>query len=208
MKKIAKALIMILLAGLIIPAWGEEADQPSPWAKESIEKLKAWGRINAACFEKYQVPLARKELAALSVTLFEALSGEAAAGVSDELKHTFKDTEDNDVLQAWQLGIFSGDDNGCFRPEAPVTREEMAKIIIALAEKASKPLEMGTIPLQSYQDSTAISPWAENSLRICLSQGIMMGYENHCLEPQGKVTREQGFKMMATLMELKSTLKP
>ncbi len=207
MKHIVKVLLVCLLAGGMAPVWGAEIDQPSPWAKASVEKLQAWGRIDASFFKQYQSPMTRQEFAGLSVTLYEALSGKDAPAVSDDMKHTFKDTENIEVLQAWQLGIVGGDGHASYRPSAPVTREEMALMLVKLADKAGKSLQPGDKAMPTFQDA-AVSPWAQNAIALCLSQGILNGSENGFLNPQGNVTREQAYKTIVNLMELKSTLNP
>lgn len=207
-----KQIIMIILIGLqcvmIVPVWGAPAEKPSPWAEEPVSKLKAWGRIESGYFAGYQANLTRQEFARLAVTFYEVLSGKKATGVSYELKQPFRDTEDLDVLIAWQLGIVSGDGTGNFKPDTAITREQLAAMVVKLADRAGTPLQIGIKGVPIFEDASTISRWAETPMRICLSQGILDGMANNLLDPKGAVTREQAYKMIAALVELKSTLNP
>lgn len=208
MKHLFRILLTGLIAGILLPVWGASTEQPSLWAQDAVSQLKAWGRIDPALFSHYQSPLSRQELASLCVTVYEGLSGEPTEGVSDELKHTFRDTADLDVLQAWKLGIVSGNDRGYFRPDSPATREDFAVAMVRLAQRAGKSLQLETQSFPKYKDSQAVSPWAKEAVEICLSQGIISGAGDGRLYPKREVTREQGLKMIVALIKLKGTLDP
>lgn len=103
----------------------------------------------------------------------------------------FKDlTKDNfayDAIAAlYKRGVVSGDGNNYIYPENGITREEIAKIALAVNQIAVETgLEMDAA------DKDSVSPWATNIVATAMKKGILGGYEDGTIRPNRFVTREE-----------------
>lgn len=79
----------------------------------------------------------------------------------------------------------SGYEDGTFRPNALITREEMAAIIVR-----SFGLTAGTAE-RSYADDAAISGWAKEAVRAAAENGIIVGDHNGRFRPKASATRAE-----------------
>lgn len=81
------------------------------------------------------------------------------------------------VTWAYYNGIFSGDGEGHFEPERPVTRQELAKVLVAFL-KLTAPSHYTT-----YADASLIDSWAYEAVQIVSAENLMEGW-NGCFYPQ------------------------
>lgn len=93
---------------------------------------------------------------------------------------------------AWgaSKGIVLGYGDGTFRPNSPVTREELAVILRRYAAYQGYYDEV-SLSLSSYADYSKISPSAELSMTWCVQMGILTGVSKYRLAPTGSTTRAQ-----------------
>ena len=49
----------------------------------------------------------------------------------------------------------------------------------------------------SYSDASSIPSWARDQVQICVSAGIISGYEDNTLRPLGNITRGEIAKILA-----------
>ena len=101
----------------------------------------------------------------------------------------------NQIRAVNELGIMSGstedDGNRYFRPQDGITRAEAMQVIGRLlkdAENAAPP---------SFTDSEAIPSWALDNVAKVVSHGIISGYEDGSIRPQGKLTRNEAAKIFS-----------
>ena len=95
----------------------------------------------------------------------------------------------NAVNWAASKGLVSGVGNGQFRPEAPITREQMVAILYKYAEMKEYDLS-ATADLSKYPDQAKISKWAVTAMKWGVDHGVVSG-TNSGIEPQGNATRAQ-----------------
>ncbi len=104
-----------------------------------------------------------------------------------------------DVAAVAAAGLMQGD-GGLFRPEAPITREEMAKVLIQAYTESGK-----AAPAESaldFTDAAAISTWAQQSVAQAVSLGLIQGYETGEFLPQSGLLREQAAVVLYRLMTI------
>ena len=86
-----------------------------------------------------------------------------------------------------EQGYLDGDNNGNFNPEAPITREEMAKIICNAAG-----VDQVTNPEKLYADDDTIAEWAKGYVYGCQAAEIMMGNEEaNTFDARSNATRAE-----------------
>ena len=95
------------------------------------------------------------------------------------------------VIWASQNGIVSGYTDGTFRPDAPVTREQLASILYRYTRYRGLDVSAGeTADLSGYADVRAISDYALPAMRWACGVGILQG-SNGKLQPSGLAARSQ-----------------
>ena len=99
------------------------------------------------------------------------------------------------VLWAYQTGVVAGTSSTTFAPDQPVTREQIAVILMEYVTRVLK-LERTWTPadLSAFPDAGSVSDWAKDALADAVALGLISGASNGgqtLLEPQGSATREQ-----------------
>lgn len=91
---------------------------------------------------------------------------------------------------AASVGVVNGYEDGTFRPDAPITREQMASILMNYAVYKGEDTS-ARVDLNGYADANAVSSWAEESVQWAVAEGIISGMTADTLVPHGVATRAQ-----------------
>ena len=107
----------------------------------------------------------------------------------------FNDVAANDwyataVNWAAASGITSGTGDGNFSPNTAITREQLAAILMNYAQYKGQDVS-ARATLDTYNDATAISSWANDVMSWAVAEGLLTGVTNDQLQPQGNATRAQ-----------------
>ena len=110
---------------------------------------------------------------------------------TDLTQNWYKDA----VLWAYQTGVVVGTSATTFAPDRPVTREQIAVILMEYMTRVLK-LERTWTPadLSTFPDAGSVSGWAKDALADAVALGLISGASNGgqtYLEPQVSATREQ-----------------
>ena len=110
---------------------------------------------------------------------------------TDLTQNWYKDA----VLWAYQTGVVVGTSATTFAPDRPVTREQIAVILMEYMTRVLK-LERTWTPadLSTFPDAGSVSDWAKDAMADAVGLGLISGASNGgqtYLEPQGSATREQ-----------------
>jgi hypothetical protein len=99
-------------------------------------------------------------------------------------------------------GIASGS-GGAFRPQAKITRQEMAAMIFRFSSHIGKALPPVNAPA-SFTDAASIASWAVQPVRDLQIAGIIGGIANadgtYRFNPLGSATRAEAAKMISVLL--------
>ena len=107
----------------------------------------------------------------------------------------FTDVADGDwyadaVNWAASEGIVAGYEDQTFRPNDPITREQLAAMLMNYAawkgEDVSARADLG-----GYNDAASVSSWAAETVQWAVAEGLISGMPGNLLEPQGSATRAQ-----------------
>lgn len=98
------------------------------------------------------------------------------------------------VRWAASNGIVDGFDDGTFRPEEPITREQLCAVLYRYSGNSDA--QDGAV-LNVFSDSGSISPYAVNAMTWCYKNGLVGGVGDSRLEPQGRATRAQAAAILA-----------
>ncbi len=171
------------------------------WAKAELGEADAMGLIPIELrSEDLKQPITRAEFAAVSVRVYEALSGQTAIPAAAD---PFTDTDDPEVLKAVNLGITNGVSATEFAPDKLLNREQAATMLARVYKKvhfSGWTLEtdsdfaeafrvLFTMP-EPFADDGDISSWARDSVYFMAANGIIKGMEGGTFQPRA-VTAEQ-----------------
>ena len=209
----ATLLAIAMIIGIFVtPVFAWESNE---WSKEYIEKSEEMGLLpdilkNADLTR----PITRAEFAAVAVKLYENLTGQTAEAAA---KNPFTDTNDADVLKAYNLGIIVGVSADRFAPDSWLTREQASTILTRVYKIYSMPgwtlatdneFELVYIMPKLFDDDAQISDWAKDSVYFMAANGIILGVSEtgYIFSPKnpGLITCEQALIIAVRMVEKES----
>ena len=98
------------------------------------------------------------------------------------------------VYAVSQAGIMQGSNSGgklYFSPDADMTRAEVMTVIGRCLPRGYAAAAL------TYSDASSVPSWALDQVKICVSAGIIGGYQDNTLQPLGKITRGEIAKILA-----------
>lgn len=107
----------------------------------------------------------------------------------------FKDVDESawyykDICIGAKAGYINGYEDGTFRPENPITREEAAKII-------AKVMNLKGDGYIDFNDSEEISNWAKEYVDALSDNKIINGYEDNTFRPNQNITRAETVSILS-----------
>ena len=130
------------------------------------------------------------------VQILYNLEGEPEVSGTTPFTDLTQDWYQDAILWAYQTGVVAGTGDGTtFEPDRPVTREQIAVILMEYVTRVLK-LERTWTPadLSAFPDAGSVSDWAKDAMADAVALGLISGASNGgqtLLEPQGSATREQ-----------------
>ena len=129
------------------------------------------------------------------VQILYNLEGEPKVSGTTPFTDLTQDWYQDAILWAYQTGVVAGTSSTTFEPDLPVTREQIAVILMEYMTRVLK-LERTWTPadLSIFPDADSVSDWAKDAMADAVGLGLISGASNGgqtYLEPQGSATREQ-----------------
>jgi len=172
---------------------------PDAWYAGAVERAAASGLMQGTGAGRFSPggTVTRGQIAAI----LHRLAGEPALrGFS------FSDVPSSayyGVAVAWaaRRGIVEGYPDGTFRPDLPVSRQQLAAILwrYARLEGADSGRRSS---LRAYRDAGEAGGYAEEPLRWALAEGILQGTKDGYLQPQGRAARGQAAVLLERFQAL------
>ena len=204
---LAVCLVLSLLAGSAYAVNRYFEDAKGHWAEEAIQILTEKGVISG-----YPDGLAhpddiitRGEFAALvsrTMELPEPEESEVTIRFTDIAGHWSK----QDIEALIIAGIIQKDDFGIeFQPDQPISRMEMIRMLVRAIGKgehdASCPCVTG------FSDDGTLSEADKSSICTGKEYGIVDGYPDGTVKPDGEATRAEAFEMLVDTEKAKEQIK-
>jgi len=168
----------------------DPTEQPSDWAKSTVERAGGLGLLPETFRFGFRQPTTRAEYTAISVALYEHLRGEITG------RSTFTDTTDINVEKAAFIGLVYGVGNNRFDPNSPLTREQAAVMLTRLSDLLGRPFPTRA---PTFSDNSLIADWARSDVGRAQASGIVVGVGNNRFAPKDPYTREQA---VVTIMRM------
>ena len=125
---------------------------------------------------------------AMIVSMLARLEGVASAesaGFSDVAANDWYATA---VNWAASVGVVNGYEDGTFKPNTAITREQLAAILMNYAQYKGQDVS-ARADLNGYTDQP--STWAEEAMQWAVAEELITGVTNDELQPQSSATRAQ-----------------
>jgi hypothetical protein len=139
----------------------------------------------------------RAEFASMLVRLFPfPVEAPQDSGVSlaDIRNHWAKQA----IERLAQLGIISGYPDGTFKPDEPITREQMVFVIMKLLNAS----ELPETKTGEFRDISQTAPFAREAVEAAVKAGMISGYPDQTFRPDGNVTRAETAVILINLLKL------
>lgn len=168
------------------------------WAREQVDLAAAKGLMPDCFGDDFTVNITRAEFAALSVALYEAMSGEAAPVPGE---NPFTDADDPAILQANALGVVKGKGDGKFAPDDLVTRQEAALMLSRVYTKLGG--EIPQVAATTFADDSEISDWAglKDAIAFMAGHQILNGVGNNRFDPKGNASVQEAMVIALRMFE-------
>ena len=158
------------------------------WAMDAVNALAAKGVIKGRSETEFD-PDANITRADNTVLLLRIL------GKTAEFTDNFGDVPKgayyyNEIGVARALGIASGVGNNLFDPDAPVKRQDMATLAYRVMSREGILTSIpNTTVLNQFTDADYIDFYAREAIAACVNGGLMSGYGDGTINPQGNASR-------------------
>jgi uncharacterized protein YjdB len=162
------------------------------WAEKNINELVVLGCIGGYPDGSFKpdAAITRAEFATVLIKAFK-LSLQSGKVFADTNGHWAKEP----IATAASYGIVSGYDDSTFGPDDLVTREQMAVMIVQAAKLAPAAGET------HFADSGSVSFWARDAVSVATENGIMKGYPDNTVQPQGNATRAEAVTAILNVLQ-------
>ena len=169
------------------------------WAESAIQKMAEAGIASGfpdAAFRPDN-KISRAEFAVLIVKAFD-LESKNGKVFTDTSQHWAKDQ----IAAANTYGVVNGYNDSTFGPDDPITREQMALMIVKAAKLQISP---GTL---NCRDSAQVSSWAKDAVATAYAQKILSGMPDGNFKPQDHASRAQAIIVLSKTLELHDNSQP
>lgn len=179
----------------------EESFYPiSKWAVSSIIKANEYGILNNNPY--YSNPganVTREQFVSYVTGMLKALDPTIDYEDYYDKPSAFSDVgqSDYEITWAYEQGIISGTGQGKFSPNATITREQAATLLLNVYKYLGGNEQPAAV--SPFADQSKISSWAKQAVKQAAELAIMGGLPENRFDPQGKYTHEQ---TIATLLRL------
>lgn len=158
------------------------SDIEGHWAQSTIQDMVNEGIIGGYPDGTFKPNnnITRAEFASLIVRAFN-LKSDSGKVFNDTANHWAKGA----ISTANYYGLVSGYSDSVFGPDDPVTREQIAVMIVNATKVDS------TEEVKAFTDSAKIAAWAKESVAKATAAGLIAGYPDGIFRPKANATRAE-----------------
>nr|WP_325212435.1 glycosyl hydrolase family 18 protein [uncultured Oscillibacter sp.] len=172
---------------------------PDAWYAGAVERVCAAGLMNGVSSTVFSPggTVTRGQIAAI---LYRLAGSPAVRGSS------FSDVPagayySEAVAWAARRGVAEGFHDGTFRPDLPVSRQQLAAILWRYA-KLERADSGARASLRGWPDAGEVGGYAGEAMSWALAEGILQGTKEGTLQPQGRAARGQAAVLLERFQKL------
>jgi len=164
-------------------------EKASSWAEPELKKAEEAGLI-PGILEGVDLtrPITREEFCELSVLLYEKTTGKNAPTAAS---NPFIDTQNSQILKAYQLGITSGTSADTFSPRILINREQCAAMLFRAMKAIEPDRDFNITGVRDFPDQKYISEWAVEATKYMSKVGIITGDNQGNFMPKATTTAQE-----------------
>ncbi|MBQ2967312.1 MAG: S-layer homology domain-containing protein [Clostridia bacterium] len=179
-------------------------DMKEHWAHYDVEYMANEGLVSGVSDNAFdpEAQITRAEYVTIldRAMKYEIVNGESYADISADAWYAPY------VATAKANGLLNGlpTDDG-FKPEQPITREEMALFTYNAIKQTGKNDEwLSDLPTDyaKFTDTASVSDWAAEALEYLIHTGIIKGTSDTTVSPKDNANRAQGAVILKRFMQL------
>ena len=174
---------------------------PSIWAKGEIKEAKELGLIPETLEgQDLSKKITRGEFAAVSLELYEALSGQTVDSADSPFRDIAGNINEDSIEKAYVLNIVLGVSDDEFWPEVHISREDLASMLCRTIKKnkfedwsldTDDEYYLDSEGVKKYADDADISAYAKPSVYYLTKMGILKGVSETHFAPKNTTTEEE-----------------
>ena len=195
---LALCFVMIFSCGVLAadeePVFSDVGDH---WAKDAINEMYTYGIVKGYEDGTYR-PGNIVTRAEFAVMLDRVLTTPVEVSADDAAELPFTDVPKDHwaydaILNLWSQGIINGMSETVFAPNAPIIRQDMAKLLYE-ADLASEDLELvadQSKNIAKFDDVGEISKYAVDGMTYAYQTGVFNGDTENMIRPLDNATRAE-----------------
>ena len=158
---------------------------PNAWYKDAVQYAYDNGLMTGVSATEFAPEATTTRAMIVSILArLEGVEHAEAAGFADVTDEWYATA----VNWAANVGVVNGYEDNTFRPNQPITREQLAAILMNYASYKGQDVS-NRADLTSYTDQP--STWVEETMQWAVAEKLITGVTNDELQPQGNATRAQ-----------------
>ncbi|MFR9171902.1 InlB B-repeat-containing protein [Evtepia sp.] len=159
------------------------------WFADAVRFVYANGMMNGVSETDFAPHAATSR--SMIVTILYRMEGEPVVDYAMDFTDVASDAYYTEAVRwAASKGIVGGYGNGLFGANDDVTREQLAAILYRYAACQGYDVSQRA-DLSGFGDASSISGYAQEALSWAHAQGLVLGFEDGSLRPQGTASRAQ-----------------
>ncbi|WP_141503110.1 immunoglobulin-like domain-containing protein [Paenibacillus luteus] len=171
------------------------------WAFQTVKVLAAKHIVTGVTSGEFKPN--DKTTRAEFIALFTRALGLRATGKS----MPFSDVSENawyvsDVAAAYEAGLIQGTTDNKFDPNATITREQMAALLVRAYTYSSGNTVQSNLGLDGFKDNAKVSLWAKQEVTQAISVGLMKGDGKQLFNPRSEAVRAETAQAIYNLLKL------
>lgn len=182
-KSLTVFLCFLMVFTVATPVFGASKDYESSWAKETIESALSSGIASGYPDGTFKPsnPVTRAEFLSLVNNVF---------GFTASASTNYTDVSPTDwyapaIGKAFAADYISGYPDGSMKPDAHISRQEVASILSRLKSLSA------TSDTPDFTDGSSIPAWSKQAIISVDEAKIMVGYPNGSFKPLAQTTRAE-----------------
>jgi len=196
-KLLSSTLACAIMLSCVLPLGATAAksftDVKGHWAAEQIKSAVSRGYVAG-----YQNGSFKPNASVTRAEFCKMLNN--AMGLTNSTPVSFTDVSSNDwfyseVCKSVSAGYISGYDDGSFRANDKITRQEAAVVISRIVSEPGSEKS-----LSDLRDGNLIAAWAQGGAKTVFAKGYMQGDNQKKFNPSGNLTRGEAVKIVESIL--------
>jgi len=204
----SQRLTEVLLVPVETPPVQQSSFIADSWAIPYLEKAQSYGLIPDVLKDAdLTMPITRAEFAAVAVKTYENFTGTTVTPVAS---NPFTDTNNEDVLKAFNINAVNGTSATTYNPDSLLTRQDAATMLTRVEKRAYIPgwtlatdsnYTLNFTQPARFADDNDIGDHAGPSVYFMASMGIVNGTGNNMFSPTVTATRQEALIIAVRMVD-------